>query len=542
MRLLVLTLAVFVGYASAQHDTRAQPIRGDSRPFSFRNTGVSSSSSLDPCRPSPCGPNTRCEVNRNNIAQCKCVDGYVPDGNTINGCKPQCVSDFDCIKDDYRCRNNQCVRVCAPGACGLNAECDARNHRAVCTCPDGYSGSPDVSCSRNLPVLRANPPAPPVDPCFPSPCGDEAECNVRDNRAVCSCPVGYEGDPLSRCIKAECIRSEDCRSNQACQQQRCINPCNIPSMCGEGAECTVRNHQPVCSCGRGYTGDPFIKCRRFDPRELCEPSPCGRNTNCRVENERAVCSCIENYIGDPLTGCSAECVQDRDCPGERTCRDNRCVNPCAYGACGENAYCDVRNNRVDCTCPQFYQGDAHSRCYYECATHDECSSNQACFELKCIDPCVGACGTGAECKVENHKPICSCPRGYTGHPFESCRPFTEDDLCNPNPCGTNADCVPGSDRSGDPRPVCTCPKAYIGNPLVSCQRGECERPGDCPAHQTCHRYLCQDPCVTETGPVCGELAECTVRNHQPVCACPPGYEGNPLDECYSPSARFAGRS
>ena len=36
----------------------------------------------------------------------------------------------------------------------------------------------------------------------------------------------------------------------------------------------------------------------------------------------------------------------------------------------------------------------------------------------------GICGQGSECVVRNHQPICSCPRGYTGHPFESCRPFT----------------------------------------------------------------------------------------------------------------------
>ncbi|XP_018012714.1 neurogenic locus notch homolog protein 1 isoform X2 [Hyalella azteca] len=565
MRVVVLSLAVLLGSAVAQHSFRfpsstlsqIRPIAGfpDSRIASgpVRSSGLgpirgsssqvglrqSSSGSGDPCRPTPCGPNTSCSVNARGIAQCKCLDNFVPDGNTINGCKPQCVSDFEC-PDDYRCRQTKCERVCVPGACGLNADCDARNHRAVCTCPKGYAGSPEVSCNKNLPVVRANPPAPPPDPCFPSPCGDGAECRERDGRAVCTCPYAYEGDPLTRCTRVECVESSECPTNQACQQQKCINPCTIPDICGRGSECTVRNHQPVCSCGRGFTGDPFVACRRFDPQELCQPSPCGANTNCRVENDRAVCSCIDNYIGNPLEGCRAECVSDRDCPGDRTCRDNRCVNPCAYNACGENSYCDVRNNRVTCTCPQFFQGDPHSRCFAECTEHDDCSSSQACFELRCIDPCVGACGTGADCKVENHKPICSCPKGFTGHPFESCRPFTEADLCNPNPCGTGADCTPGHDRSGESRPVCTCPIGDIGNPLVSCQRGECQSPNDCAAEETCHAYHCQSACFTETGSVCGELADCTVRNHQPVCSCPPGYSGDPLRACYTAAtSRFA---
>lgn len=37
----------------------------------------------------------------------------------------------------------------------------------------------------------------------------------------------------------------------------------------------------------------------------------------------------------------------------------------------------------------------------------------------------------------------------TGDPFVSCRPFTKEDLCIPNPCGTNAQCVPGHDNSGN---------------------------------------------------------------------------------------------
>ena len=30
--------------------------------------------------------------------------------------------------------------------------------------------------------------------------------------------------------------------------------------------------------------------------------------------------------------------------------------------------------------------------------------------------------------------------GYTGDPFRSCRKFTREDLCQPNPCGDGAQC------------------------------------------------------------------------------------------------------
>lgn len=58
----------------------------------------------------------------------------------------------------------------------------------------------------------------------------------------------------------------------------------------------------------------------------------------------------------------------------------------------------------------------------------------------------------------------------TGDPFVSCRPFTKADLCNPDPCGTNAQCVPGYDNTNKERPVCTCQPGYTGNPLSHCSR------------------------------------------------------------------------
>lgn len=31
-------------------------------------------------------------------------------------------------------------------------------------------------------------------------------------------------------------------------------------MCGVNAQCQVVNHNPICSCYNGYTGDPFVRC------------------------------------------------------------------------------------------------------------------------------------------------------------------------------------------------------------------------------------------------------------------------------------------
>lgn len=44
----------------------------------------------------------------------------------------------------------------------------------------------------------------------------------------------------------------------ACQNERCIDPC--PGSCGINAQCTVINHNPVCTCLQGFIGDALRQC------------------------------------------------------------------------------------------------------------------------------------------------------------------------------------------------------------------------------------------------------------------------------------------
>ncbi|XP_043198340.1 neurogenic locus notch homolog protein 1-like isoform X1 [Amphibalanus amphitrite] len=509
-------------------------------------------SGVDPCHPSPCGPNTECSINHRGVGVCRCLPGYFPKPDTVTGCGPQCTSDSECPGYRFICRNQKCVDPCQAGnPCGINAECNVVNRAVRCTCPPGYEGSPYSRCSlasitarASGPIYRGShsntvyrtrnaivsPPAPPSDPCSGTVCGPNAECDAVNGRAVCSCPAGYQGNPLTGCRRGECTDDVECPLHQACIDLRCQNPCSV-GVCGSGADCNVENHGAICSCPVNHIGDPFISCR-YDPEAACSPSPCGTNTNCKVEGGRAVCSCIQNYIGNPLSGCRPECVSNGECAGHQTCVQNRCQNACSEGACGQGARCEAVNHRAVCSCPQYYRGNGLTGCYPECTSHSECAAHQACFQLRCTDPCAGACGVGAECKVTNHKAICSCPKGYEGHPFDSCRPAQPKDLCSPNPCGQNAECNPGTDNTGAPRPVCTCPRGYFGNALSFCQRGECETAADCSSSQACYGYHCRNPCISEAGgSVCGTNALCNAKNHKAVCYCPQEYTGDPLTEC-----------
>ncbi|GBP39332.1 hypothetical protein EVAR_24312_1 [Eumeta japonica] len=316
-----------------------------------------------------------------------------------------------------------------------------------------------------------------------------------------------------------------------------------------GFDAEVRNHIPVCSCPPGHTGNPFSACRRADPEEACHPSPCGVNTKCHVSNNQAVCTCLPGFRrlfkcirrhrhteirlrtqGSPLSGCRHECESDAECGAQQSCRDFKCVSPC--GDCGVNADCEtVAAHRAICKCPRGYHGDPYKICTAECESDSDCPSYKpACLYNACVNPCNGVCGVNADCNLRGLTPVCSCPKDRTGDPFSYCRPFVAQDLCEPNPCGTNAKCTPGHDRTGAERPVCTCPSGYIGNALVACDRGECELDSECPDSRACVGYQCVDPCLGDTQ--CGSGAHCMARRHLAVCTCPPGYHGDAVVNCY----------
>lgn len=104
----------------------------------------------------------------------------------------------------------------------------------------------------------------PKNPCEPSPCGPYSICRMLNEHAICSCQRGYIGSPPS--CRPECIVSADCPQDKACTNQRCIDPC--PGTCGINARCQVVNHNPICSCTAGLTGDPFIRCVKEESKNV----------------------------------------------------------------------------------------------------------------------------------------------------------------------------------------------------------------------------------------------------------------------------------
>lgn len=101
------------------------------------------------------------------------------------------------------------------------------------------------------------------------------------------------------------------------------------------------------------------------------------------------------------------------------------LNPCNPSPCGANAECRERNGAGSCICLENYFGDPYSGCRPECVINTDCTRDKSCINNKCIDPCPGVCGLNAECRVSNHVPACDCISGYTGNPLAACRPIPE---------------------------------------------------------------------------------------------------------------------
>lgn len=329
---------------------------------------------------------------------------------------------------------------------------------------------------------------------------------MRNTAGSCTCIEDYEGDPYVGCYP-ECILNQDCPHNKACRRNKCEDPC--PGLCGISmylyiiqnefscntiktvfiecivclivyilfidAICEVYNHVPTCKCLEGYTGQPFQGCHLVPKKEIpylpppsnpCQPSPCGNYAQCRELNGAAICSCLSDYIGNPPS------------------------------------------------------------CRPECTSSAECPLNRACINQKCVDPCPGPCAVSAECRVVNHSPICVCPDGMEGDPFISCTlkrtppPKVQTNPCVPNPCGQYSEC-----REINGLAACSCQPGYVGSP-PNCHP-ECTIDPDCSTDKACLREKCRDPCPG----ACGYNAECRALSHKPRCFCLQGFTGDPFRGC-----------
>lgn len=221
------------------------------------------------------------------------------------------------------------------------------------------------------------------------------------------------------------------------------------------------------------------------------------------------------------------------------------ITPCSKNTCGLNAICEDRQGVAICSCRPTFVGQPPN-CRPECVTNSECSSDKACINYRCENPCIGLCGFSTNCVVRQHVPYCSCLESYEGNPYIECKikpiskfiseihtkqrfilkilsiasVITNDSPCN---CGINSYCL---------NDVCKCPDGFSGNPYEEC-KAECIYDTQCGRKEKCINMKCVPSCNLLK---CGENADCNVNNHNPFCTCITNYYGNPYIKCVEPKS------
>lgn len=85
----------------------------------------------------------------------------------------------------------------------------------------------------------------------------------------------------------ECYMDDECGPERACIDRMCLNPCN--NYCGVGALCRVSHHKPICSCPKGHSGEPKIRCI---PREYLKKDYCSM----KIESKSMQSTKIEPFV------------------------------------------------------------------------------------------------------------------------------------------------------------------------------------------------------------------------------------------------------
>ena len=497
-----------------------------------------------------------------------CLDNEQCDGSM---CKPVCRRDDDCRSGEIcdslmcllgcrsdtecptrqSCINNQCTDPCLlSNACGNNAKCAVRNHKVQCSCTDNLVGDPYVNCRLPPSLCTSKRDCPDKMTCLSGTCKplctsdqgcfDNERCTAGVCKEICSsdtqCGTGSicEG----RLCVVGCRSDSTCPSEQSCINNECRNPCDNPAACGSCADCQVVDHQAQCSCMSNTFGNPLFGCKALikrctsrsqcKPRENCNEGFCSKSCrsdsqcSCGEECADGVCHAVCSEDSDCSSGflcrngiCTIGCRINSDCESSQGCVNGICTDPCDPSPCGKNTECRAADHRPICLCKAGFAGDPIVECkQYECLKDQDCSSNMACINQECENPCLSKdiCGVNAQCQVSNHRAECSCPPDHYGNPQIECK--KEINECLNDPCADKAVCINTLGSF-----TCKCMQHCEGDPY----RTGCT----CPSDQVF------DPCSVST---CGVNAKCRPKHSTTTlvaeCYCPSEYpSGDPLIRC-----------
>lgn len=493
-----------------------------------------------------------------------------------------CSCDPGFEEDGTRCHNrNECL---SPewNNCNLNSTvCVDTIGSFACNCAPGF-----MNLTLSDPLYECSD----IDECSDPEesgalCHPNATCVNLPGTWTCVCNHGFIGDGLYHCrIRVPCVNETVCTANHSIciildplDECACLpgwhrnettldcddnDECVLdPPHCALHAHCINLPGEFACVCDDGYSSvyenstlSSSYSCTNINECDFPDRHrACGVHAHCQDEDPGYDCFCDTGYnetnpnndtcvnmnecdLGthtcdqvchDTVGSFTCECTE----PGSELKSDNHTcgfVDLCDPSPCGDHGVCSSDHVVATCYCDSGYVFNVDAG---TCIDEDECTMSE-------INPCPN---TNMTCTNTPGSFTCSCPDGFVfvmhGNTTDtsSCDDIDE---CTQEPCSTDS-----ADHEH-------CTNSY-GSFSCDCDDGFLRISSSCILQNvTCpsgyyqpdlSRPNCTDfnECLQETTPVCDNTTStCVNTDHSFVCACLPGYSGDPcenIDECQDPA-------
>eukprot|EP01063_Lacrimia_lanifica_P024273 TRINITY_DN3220_c0_g7_i1.p1 TRINITY_DN3220_c0_g7~~TRINITY_DN3220_c0_g7_i1.p1 ORF type:complete len:2491 (+),score=389.07 TRINITY_DN3220_c0_g7_i1:59-7531(+) len=388
---------------------------------------------------------------------------------TGNTCVCDCKVGFDDLNCD-RCAAGyitypQCYECTNHFHCSANARSvtsDPGNNKCVCDCKTGYEGDMCNVCAMGY---DGYPHCTPVTCSVTEPCnGNAVSAVLIQTTCECSCRAGYEGETCDQCAPGH-VGYPNCEA------------CDVMNHCGANAiSATDDGYRAKCTCEcmPGFDGD---KCDRCAPGHVDFPSckQCSIAFHCKgngvdvwSDGIGCVCECKENFEGITCGHCNAGYVGYPEC--------YECSNELHCNGNAVTASEDGTRSGCECTCREGYIGDQCDACAagyvgypncLECSADGYCQGNA--LRARLDDSMPEGCS--CVCKESYQGANCgACAAKSFGYP--ECGDCTIEEYCNSNADsitsdqdGTTCECTCSAGFTG--LECDTCAEAYIGYPSCS---------------------------------------------------------------------------
>ncbi|XP_068223129.1 low-density lipoprotein receptor-related protein 1 isoform X3 [Palaemon carinicauda] len=511
----------------------------------------------NPCASNPCDSKAMCLLSGPEKFSCICPDGTMEQFDEDK--KKICVPKQDPGLLCPMCKFGKCIHTSK----GLECQCDRKYTGQICDISrcagycknNGECSVLPTSDEKGVPHLHCKCPTnttgarcEKIDGCTDF-CLNKGLCKKQeDGTPYCICQRFFTGDRCDQCKKLKCYNGGICRPNRKRGNEEAEPFCSCApgyhgasctffvcdGYCKHGS-CRVLQGNPKCECNKGWSGPTCDTCINEDEcQDPCSIVNCENEGICEVEPgppKKGFCRCPPGYSGPKCeeSVCHGYCVHGEcklqkaapicKCDGGWSgpkcdvsiCPDGgtQCYTSCDSLSCENNGTCVIASgsSKPFCKCPAGYHGI-------------RCESTEC--ERFCIN---------GNCKLEDGEPVCSCPLGFSGN---QCQIYTCKSFCHRGTCQPTVD-----------GPLCECEAGYTGQqctePLSEmdlCSPNPCENEGDCVILKG-KRYckctdtfvgdLCQQTIEAEGNPcntiVCLNSGICQVRQGLAECVCDSNWEG-----------------